>query len=136
MLSSGSVQFGSSNNEKFLMLTELSIEFKNKWGGDWNKETDLYHSFRKETMSAELKSLNTEFLRRLKIEYKGITKKQYYVHVNGGYISHVSYKRFGGSSIWYGCKHSAKKFGKYQAERLRKAYSHVNAEIVTELKDY
>jgi len=135
MLSSGSLQFGSSHNEKFLMLTELSIKYKKEWGGDWNQETDMYHSFRKGEVPSELEELNKRFIEEVKQEYKGISKKEYYValdRVYGGnsYVNSVSWSRYKSSSIWHGSWHSAKKFGKYQAQEIARKWG---GKVVTEL---
>jgi len=132
MLNSGNLQFGNSHKEKFLMLNELTSEFAKKWSGNWNDETDMYHSFRKESLPKELDKLNKEFIERLKSEYKGITKKEHYVHIRYGYVSTVSWSRDKRSHVWYGGSYSAKKFGKYQAKEIARKWS---GEVTTVLEE-
>ncbi len=119
MLSSGSLQFGNSNKEKFLMLEALSVRFKNEFGGNWEDETDMYHSFRKEEIPSGLVNLNNEFIDTLKNEIKLVSKKDYKVMLSVEYVYRVSSRH----AVMTSNEDSAKLFGKYQAKRIVKRFS-------------
>ena len=134
MLSSGSLQFGNTNKEKFLMLESLSVKYKAEYGGDWDKETDMYHMFHASVLDTRLGNVNKAFIKELKIELKQVNKKPFRVTMSSGYhgCEYVySLKKINGTSHAHmtSNKESAKAFGKYQANRIIKRYSNHKAKM-------
>ena len=131
MLSSGSLQFGNTNKEQFLMLDALSVKFKGEFGGDWNNETDMYHSFRKEVVPTKLLNLNSEFIRDLKVEMKFVNKQNFIVKMNGEFVYQLSKSNGTTHAHMTNNKESAKTFGEYQARRIMKRFGNYKVEILS-----
>ena len=125
-ISSGSIQFGNTFNEKLLLIKELAFKYKKQFGGYWDQETDMYHSSRKVPVPTELPNLNKAFLSELKKELKGYTKKEYIVKIDTLYV----YERRRNEVYRTSYIENAKKFGKYQAKELIKSYRNYICEII------
>jgi hypothetical protein len=123
---SGNIQFGESFDNKLLTIQTLAFEYKAKWGGNWDENTDMYHSFRKDPIPVELQNLNKEFLRDLKEKLKGHTKKEYIVKIGGSYV----YKRYRHQVLTTWQESSAQKFGEFQAKNLIRGYNNRECEII------
>jgi len=122
----GGIQFVSRTNPTMLLIEKLVFEYNEKWGGDWNDATDLWHSLRSED-NDKANKFNEEFLTDLFKQLKQLnpTKKNYVIYIS----DRASYvQRFRNRQAWLTySKDNAKKFHKLVALEKMKGYD--NAEI-------
>ena len=120
----GSLQFGNSNKEQFLMLDALAVKFNQVYVGK------MWEDFHADETPKSLLKLNRRFIEELKIEMKVVNVANYKVKMSGEYVKKV--KRLNGCNYAYKTNNidGAKLYGKYQAKRIMRRFSSYRCEII------
>lgn len=120
----GSLQFGNSNKERFLMLDALTVKFRDAYVGD------LWGDLHEEIMPLSTQKLNRQFLAEVKREMKDVNNTPYQVTLSSEYVYKVGRKSGGNRATMTRNEPSAKLFGKYQAKRVAKMFEAHNPVII------
>jgi len=126
-LSSGSADL-IAKTEKALFINKLVFEQKNKFGGNWNDETDYYHMRRKEPKPQKVIDFDKKFVKELIEGLKNLsTKKEYVIELKGGasYISRAKRK----NCYITANKSDAQKFSKNVAEYHANRFKNYSSKV-------